>query len=42
VEVTVTGTAIASFSRVGQHPAGPALAVMSLSPQCRPEARFRV
>jgi hypothetical protein len=42
VEVTVTGTAIASFSRVGQHPAGPALAVMSLSPQCRPEAGFRV
>ena len=35
VEVTVTGTAIARFSRVGQRPAGPALAVMSLSPQCR-------
>ena len=42
VEVTVTGTAVASFSRVGQHPAGPALAVMSLSPQCRPAARLRV
>jgi uncharacterized protein YbjQ (UPF0145 family) len=42
VEVTVTGTAIASFSRVGQRPAGPALAVMSLSPQCPPAARLRV
>ena len=42
VEVTVTGTAIASFSRVGQRPAGPALAVMSLSPQYRPAARLRV
>jgi uncharacterized protein YbjQ (UPF0145 family) len=30
VEVTLTGTAIASFSRAGHRPAGPALAVMSL------------
>jgi len=42
VEVTVTGTAIASFSRAGQHLAGPALTVMSLSPECRPAARLRV
>jgi uncharacterized protein YbjQ (UPF0145 family) len=36
VEVTVTGTAIASFSRFGRSPADPPLAVMSLNPQCRP------
>ena len=30
VEVTLTGTAIASFSWAGHRPAGPALAVMSL------------
>ena len=33
VEVTLTGTAIARFSRPGRRHAGPALAVMSLGPQ---------
>jgi uncharacterized protein YbjQ (UPF0145 family) len=42
VEVTLTGTAIARFSRVGQRPAGPALAVMSLGPQRRQAARARI
>jgi uncharacterized protein YbjQ (UPF0145 family) len=32
-EVTLTGTAIARFSRAGQYPAGPALTVMRLGPQ---------
>jgi uncharacterized protein YbjQ (UPF0145 family) len=35
VEVTLTGTAIARFSRAGQRPADPALAVISLGPQRR-------
>ena len=34
-EVTLTGTAIARFSRAGQCPAGPALTVMPLGPQRR-------
>ena len=34
-EVTLTGTAIARFSRAGQRPAGPALTVMPLGPQHR-------
>jgi hypothetical protein len=33
VEVTLTGTAIARFSRAGQCPAGPALTVMPLGPE---------
>jgi uncharacterized protein YbjQ (UPF0145 family) len=33
VEVTLTGTAIARFSRAGQRDVGPALAVMSLGPR---------
>jgi hypothetical protein len=33
VEVTVTGTAIAGFSRAGRRHAGPRLAVMSLDPR---------
>jgi uncharacterized protein YbjQ (UPF0145 family) len=35
VEATLIGTAIARFSRAGHHPAGPALAVMSLDAQQR-------
>ncbi len=42
VEVTLTGTAIAGFSRAGQRPAGPALAVMTLGPQRRQAARARI
>jgi len=42
VEVTLTGTAIARFSRAGQRPAGPALAVMSLGPRRRRAARARI
>ena len=38
-EVTLTGTAIARFSRAGQRPAGPALTVMPLGPQHRQAAR---
>jgi uncharacterized protein YbjQ (UPF0145 family) len=38
-EVTLTGTAIARFSRAGQCPAGPALTVMPLGPQRRQAAR---
>jgi uncharacterized protein YbjQ (UPF0145 family) len=39
VEVTLTGTAIAGFSRAGRRHAGPALTVMSLDPQRRQAAR---
>jgi uncharacterized protein YbjQ (UPF0145 family) len=42
VEVTLTGTAIARFSRASQRPAGPALAVMSLGPQRQQAARVRI
>ena len=42
VEVTLTGTAIAGFSRAGQGHAGPALAVMSLDPQRRQAASARI
>ena len=42
VEVTLTGTAIARFSRAGQCRAGPALAVMSLDPQSRQAARISI
>jgi hypothetical protein len=42
VEVTLTGTAIARFSRTGQRRAGPALAVMSLDPQSRQAARISI
>jgi uncharacterized protein YbjQ (UPF0145 family) len=38
-EVTLTGTAIARFSRAGQCPASPALTVMPLGPQRRQAAR---
>ena len=38
-EVTLTGTAIARFSRADQRPASPALTVMPLGPQRRPAAR---
>ena len=41
-EVTLTGTAIARFSRVGQRPAGPALTVTPLGPQRRQAARARI
>jgi len=41
VEATLTGTAIARFSRSGRRAAGPALAVMSLDPQRRQAARAR-
>ena len=40
VEATLIGTAIARFSRSGQHPARPARAVMSLDPQRRQAARI--
>ena len=42
VEVTLTGTAIARFSRAGQGPAGPALTVMPLGPRRRPAAQARM
>jgi uncharacterized protein YbjQ (UPF0145 family) len=42
VEATLIGTAIARFSRTGDHHAGPALAVMSLDPQRRQAARIRI
>jgi hypothetical protein len=42
VEATLIGTAIARFSRAGQHLAGPALAIMSLDPQRRQAARIRI
>jgi uncharacterized protein YbjQ (UPF0145 family) len=42
VEVTLTGTAIARFSRAGQRRAGPALAVMPLDPQCGQAARTSI
>jgi hypothetical protein len=41
-EVTLTGTAIARFSRAGQCPAGPALTVMPLGPQRHQAARARI
>jgi uncharacterized protein YbjQ (UPF0145 family) len=41
-EVTLTGTAIARFSRAGQRPARPALTLMPLGPQRRPAARAPV
>jgi uncharacterized protein YbjQ (UPF0145 family) len=41
-EVTLTGTAIARFSRAGQRPVGPALTVMPLGPQRRQAARARI
>jgi uncharacterized protein YbjQ (UPF0145 family) len=41
-EVTLTGTAIARFSRAGQCPAGPALTVMPLGPRRRQAARARI
>jgi uncharacterized protein YbjQ (UPF0145 family) len=41
-EVTLTGTAITRFSRAGQRPASPALAVMSLGPRRRQAARARI
>jgi hypothetical protein len=40
-EASLVGTAIARFSRAGRHPAGPAMAVMSLDPQRRQAARVR-
>jgi uncharacterized protein YbjQ (UPF0145 family) len=42
VEATLIGTAITRFSRAGQRPAGPALAVMSLDPRRRQAARVRI
>jgi len=42
VEVTMTGTAIAGFSRGDPRHAGPPLAVMSLDPQRRQTARALV
>jgi uncharacterized protein YbjQ (UPF0145 family) len=42
VETTITGTAIARFSRAGQCHTGPALAIMSLDPQRRQVARIRI
>jgi uncharacterized protein YbjQ (UPF0145 family) len=42
VEVTLTGTAIASFSRAGQRRARPALTVMALDPQRRQAARISI
>jgi uncharacterized protein YbjQ (UPF0145 family) len=42
VEVTLTGTAIARFSRTGQCPAGPALTIMPLGPQRGQAARARM
>ena len=41
-EVTLTGTAIARFSRAGQCPAGPALTIMPLGPRRRQAARARI
>jgi uncharacterized protein YbjQ (UPF0145 family) len=41
VEVTLTGTAIARFSRPSQRPASPALTVMPLGPQRRHAAQAR-
>ena len=42
VEMTLIGTAIASFSPAGRRHAGPALAVMPLDPQCRRAASGRI
>jgi len=42
VEVTLTGTAIAGFSRTWQRQAGPSLVVMSLGPQQHQAARIRI
>jgi uncharacterized protein YbjQ (UPF0145 family) len=42
VEVTLTGTAIARFSRADRIPGGPALAVMPLGPDRRQAARVRI
>lgn len=42
VEATITGTAIARFSRAGQRRASPALTVMPLGPQNRQAARISI
>jgi uncharacterized protein YbjQ (UPF0145 family) len=42
VEATLIGTAITPFSRAAEHPAAPALAVMSLDPRRRRVARVRI
>ena len=42
VEMTLTGTAIAGFSRASRRHAGPALTVMSLDPQRRQAARVLI
>jgi uncharacterized protein YbjQ (UPF0145 family) len=42
VEASLIGTAVARFSRPGQRPDGPALAIMSLDPQRRQAARIRI
>ncbi len=42
VEASLIGTAIARFSSARPHPAGPAMAVMSLDPRRRREARIRI
>jgi hypothetical protein len=42
VEATLIGTAIARFSRTGQQPADPVLAMMSLDPRRRRAARIRI
>jgi uncharacterized protein YbjQ (UPF0145 family) len=42
VEATLIGTAIARFSEVEHHHAGPSLAVMSLDPERRQAARIRI
>jgi uncharacterized protein YbjQ (UPF0145 family) len=42
VEASLVGTAVARFSRTGQRPGGPALAIMSLDPQRRQAARIRM
>jgi uncharacterized protein YbjQ (UPF0145 family) len=42
VEATLLGTAVARFSRSGQRPAGPAVAIMPLGPQGRQAPRIRI
>jgi uncharacterized protein YbjQ (UPF0145 family) len=42
VEAALIGTAVVRFSRAGQRPDSPALAVMSLDPRRRQAARIRV
>jgi uncharacterized protein YbjQ (UPF0145 family) len=42
VEASLVGTAVARFSRPGQRPGGPALAIMSLDPKRRQAARIRL